>query len=84
MPVITTLQTPWKIINGYNAGYVFNFSEENILNYLNKIINLDPEEHYKMGLNAIKLIKDNYDSNIILNQYIDLYKGLHHESFISS
>ena len=35
---LTTYETPWKIINDYNAGYVFKFSNEEIEFYLGKIL----------------------------------------------
>ena len=76
MPVLTTFQTPWKIINAYKAGYVFDFSEENILYSLDKFMSLNSEQVYKMSLNALKLVKDNFEYNSILKQYVKLYKEL--------
>ena len=76
LPVLTTFQTPWKIINNYNAGIVFDFSEKNILNSLDQFMSLKDGDHYKMSLNAINLIKENFESNKILNQYVELYKSL--------
>ena len=76
MPVLTTFQTPWKIINDYKAGYVFDFSEENILHELDKFMSLNSEQVYKMSLNALNLVKDNFEYNSILSQYVKLYKEL--------
>ena len=76
LPVLTTFQTPWKIINDYKAGIVFDFSEENILYELDKFMNLNSDEIYKMSLNALKLVKENFEYNSILKQYIQLYKEL--------
>ena len=36
IPVLTTTATPWKLINDYEAGFVFDFSKENLLLYLEK------------------------------------------------
>ena len=30
LPVLTTFETPWKIINDYKAGYVFDFSKKKL------------------------------------------------------
>ncbi len=76
LPVLTTFQTPWKIINDYKAGYVFDFSEENILHELDKFMSLNSEQVYKMSLNALNLVKDNFEYNSILSQYVKLYKEL--------
>ena len=76
LPVLTTFQTPWKIINNYNAGIVFDFSEKNILNSLDQFMSLKDGDRYKMSVNAINLIKENFESNKILNQYVELYKSL--------
>ena len=65
-----------KIINNYKAGVVVDFSKKNILNSLDKFMSLKDEDHYKMSLNAINLIKENFESNKILNKYVQLYKSL--------
>ncbi len=76
LPVLTTKETPWELINEYQAGYVFPFSRDNISTYLNKLFLLNDEELYQMGLNSQKLINENYKTKIILEKYIDLYKRL--------
>ena len=82
LPVLTTNDTPWKIINEYKAGLVFDFSVLNIRLNLEKFINLTDEQRYEMGLMSIKLIKDNFLSQKIFNQYQKMYKDLANESFI--
>ncbi len=74
LPVLTTFQTPWKIINSFNAGYVFNFSKQDIQSNLDKFMELSDEERYKMGLNALKLIKDKFDYQKTFKLYENLYK----------
>ena len=76
VPVLTTLETPWKIINDYKAGYVFNFSKKNIQNYLDKFMSLNDDERYRMGLNGLTLVKENFDSQSIFKKYEDLYSSL--------
>ena len=74
LPVLTTFETPWKIINSYNAGYVFNFTKQDIQSNVDKFMELSDEERYTMGLNALKLIKENFDSQKIFRLYENLYK----------
>lgn len=76
VPVLTTLQTPWEIINDYNAGYVFNFSKNEIQKNIDRFMKLSDEERYKMGVNALKLIKEKFESDKIFNLYEDLYRSL--------
>ena len=84
LPVLTTFQTPWKIINDYKAGIVFDFSEENILYELDKFMNLNSEKVYKMSLNALKLVKDNFEYNSILSNMFNYIKNYYHESSVSN
>ena len=82
LPVLTTYNTPWKIINEYKAGLVFDFSISSITFNLEKFINLTDEQRYEMGLKSIKLIKDNFLEQKIFIQYQKMYKDLANESFI--
>lgn len=82
LPVLTTHNTPWQIINEYKAGLVFDFSIENIILNLEKFINLTDKERYQMGLMGMKLIKDNFLEQKIFKQYQKMYKDLKNESFI--
>ena len=76
LPVLTTFETPWEIINQYNAGYIFNFSKKEIQLNLDKFMTLSDEERYMMGINALNLIKENFESKKIFNLYEDLYTSL--------
>ena len=39
-------------------------------------MSLNSEQVYKMSLNALNLVKDNFEYNSILSQYVELYKEL--------
>ena len=71
LPVLTTFETPWEMIDQYNAGYIFNFSKKEIQFNLDKFMILTDEERYKMGVNALSLIKDKFDSKKIFKLYED-------------
>ena len=84
VPVITTTDTPWKIIEEKNAGIVFKFSEQNLLNSLNKFMKLNVNELEIMSKNALDIIKNYYDKNIIFKEYTNFYKEVFkNESTIS-
>ena len=76
LPVLTTTETPWEIINTYKAGYVFKFSEKNIQFNIDKFMSLNDDERHKMGLNGLRLAKDKFDSKKIFKLYENLYRDL--------
>ena len=39
-------------------------------------MNLNSNELYKMSLNALKLVNENFEYNSILSKYVQLYKEL--------
>ncbi len=84
LPVLTTFETPWKIINDYKAGFVFYFSRKEIETNLYNFFKLSDHERYEMGIKAIKLIKENFLSESIFKKYENMYKELFNESFINT
>ncbi len=76
LPVLTTTDTPWKIINEQNAGFVFEFSEKNLLNNLNKLMILNNNQLEIMSSNAFKIIEKNFDKDKVFNEYINFYNNI--------
>ena len=76
VPVLTTTATPWRSINDYNAGVCFDFSKDNLVKNLRYLFSLQPEQITQMGQNGIKLIKENFDFDIIIEDYINFYKSI--------
>lgn len=77
VPVFTTDKTPWeKIINKYKAGFVIRFHQDDITNQLKKIFELKNETIVNMRKNALKVIKENFDYNFVIDEYIKMYKSL--------
>ena len=63
---------------------VFDFSEENLLNYLNKFMQLSVNELEIMSKNALDIIKYNFDKDKIFQDYLNFYKEIYNnESIIS-
>ena len=54
---------------------MFKFSEQNLLNSLNKLMKLNVNELEIMSKNALDIIKNNYDKNIIFKEYTNFYKN---------
>ena len=81
---MTTFETPWKIINDYKAGYVFDFSKKEIESNLLNFFNLSDYERYEMGIKALELITKNFLSKTIFKKYENMYKELINEGFINT
>lgn len=75
-PVFASLGTPWESLNQTNCGWWMERSIENIVEILNKIVEMSEAEILAMGARGRKLIEDNFSSNIIAQKTIDLYKWI--------
>ena len=73
LPTLTTTATPWSLINKYNAGIVFDFSQDNLTYSLKKFLSSSDDEFKAMSINAKKLILENYDFSKIIKGYINFY-----------
>ena len=49
-----------------------------------KFMKLSDEQRYDMGLNGLKLIKENFLSEDIFKKYENMYKDLLNENFINN
>ncbi len=76
LPVLTTKDTPWEIINENNAGYVFDFSEKNLIYYIDKYMSLNSSQIEKMSIRARNIIKDKFDEKKIFKSYVNFYKSI--------
>ena len=76
IPVLTTTATPWLIINKYQAGKIFEFSQKNLTESLKSILDLPRTELNRIGNNAKKLVEQNYNFSKIIKQYIDFYSEI--------
>ena len=76
LPTLTTTATPWSLIKKYNAGIIFNFSQENLTNSLKIFLNSSDKEFKEMSNNAKKLIAENYDFSKIIKGYINFYNSI--------
>ena len=74
LPVLTTEETPWKILNKINAGKIIKFSQENLTLSLKEITSMKDEELVKMGERGKEFLMKNYDMSNIIFEYIEFYK----------
>lgn len=75
LPVLTTTNTPWKIIKEHNAGWIIKDNYCNLISALKKIFLLKLEKFNIKSNNAINLAKK-YEINIIIKNYLKVYAKL--------
>lgn len=78
LPVITTKNTPWEMLNENNIGWCIDLSLENLQGCLNSAINLGMDSLFEMGQHASLYIKDNYHFSSVakrINLLYDWIKG---------
>lgn len=75
LPVLTTTNTPWKIIKEQNAGWIIKDNYYNLISALKEIFLLKLEKFNIKSNNAINLAKK-YEINIIIKNYLKVYAKL--------
>lgn len=77
IPVLTTKSTPWEVLNSLNAGFIIDFSEQNILNALKSIMKMKDDDLNTIGDNGKEFIKKNYNIKNLIKDYIAFYNWVH-------
>ncbi len=76
MPVIASENTPWKIIEQKNCGWIVKLTEENLISTLNVAKNLSPIILKEMGDSGRSLVKTKYSWNKLNVKYTKYYNWL--------
>lgn len=76
LPVLTTTNTPWEIINQNDAGVCFELTEENLARELECFFNMDEGILREMGMNARRIIKDYYSWEKVSHPFYEALKSL--------
>ena len=81
LPVIISKNTPWNLIEKEKCGWIINDKRTNLKKILLKAFSLDIKVLKLMGKNSKKIIQ-NYETEVIANKTLTLYKKLiNNESF---
>ena len=75
VPVLTTSNTPWKIIEKSNAGWIVKNNKEALTKKLRNIFNLKSSDFKKKSINALNLANLYKWENLIKKQII-IYNNL--------
>lgn len=74
LPVITTTNAPWKVINDYECGWWINLSVEGLTKALHEAITMTDEERWELGKKGRRCIEDNYASPAVAKKTVEIYK----------
>ena len=77
IPVLTTTSTPWKILPSLKAGFVIEFSEENIRKNLDKILKMKKSDLEEIGNNGKELTEKKFNIKNLISDYINFYKEVY-------
>ena len=75
-PVVTSYYTPWEILNQYQAGFWIDNTVQSLADIIDRILLLSLNEYNNYSKNASKLISINFDINLNINQWLNLYGSL--------
>lgn len=75
-PVITCKGAPWNGLIDNHCGWWVDRTVEDITDALNKAIRLQENEIREMGMRGREFVINNYASNLVAKQLIDVYKSL--------
>lgn len=75
-PVIASKNTPWSILEKYNAGFWVENTAEKLAEFINKIIALPPTNYNEMCDNARQLVEDEFDVERKINIWIEAYSKI--------
>lgn len=74
LPVITTKNAPWDLIDKYNAGKWIDLSIENIVASLTQIMQMTTSERDEMGKRGRQCIMDNFTLSHVAKKHKKLYE----------
>lgn len=76
LPVITTDNTPWKILNDTNTGWCIPLSEERLFSTLYVAMSLSKKSLYQMGQKASIIVNENFNYKSVALKTKELYESI--------
>ena len=75
VPVITTTNTPWELINGKHAGWCINLGQEELENALVEAMSKDLDELLKMGTKGSEFVRKAFSVPVIASATLKMYEA---------
>lgn len=76
LPVITTINTPWKFLNKKGCGWCIELNKKIIINTMNYAMNLNNKERFEMGKKGRKWIINDYSINVMTTKLCRVYNWI--------
>lgn len=74
LPVITTKNAPWRVLEDYKCGWWIDLSVDNLKKALCEAMSLTEEERWELGKKGKRCIEDNFASAAVAKKTIAVYK----------
>ena len=74
LPVITTKNAPWKVLEDYNCGWWIDLSVDNLKKALCEAMSLTDKERWNLGKKGKRCIEENFASDAVAKKTIAVYK----------
>lgn len=75
-PVITTKGTPWGKLNTNGCGWCVSIGTQPLVDALKQFLTCSEEELCVKGQRGRKLVMDNYSSESVAKQFIEMYNNM--------
>lgn len=76
LPVITTTNCPWSILNETQTGWCIDLCVDNLEKALREAMTMEPSELYGMGQKASRLVRENFDYRSVAQKTKRLYEWI--------
>ena len=76
VPVITTENTPWELLNETKTGWCISLNEESLVKALDEALSMDAEALYQMGQLGSKVVYERFDYHSVAKNNVELYKWI--------
>lgn len=73
VPVITTDNTPWEMLNETKTGWCISLNEDNLVKTLEEAISMDADTLYQMGQKGSREVYERFDYHSVAKKNVELY-----------
>ena len=76
VPVITTDNTPWELLNETKTGWCIPLTEDNLVKALEEALSLNAEKLYQMGQKGSREVYERFDYHSVARKNVELYSWI--------
>ena len=73
VPVITTDNTPWEMLNETKTGWCISLNEDNLVKTLEEALSMDADTLYQMGQKGSREVYERFDYHSVAKKNVELY-----------